>query len=36
MRLVTTTEKLAETFGDEECVRILAEAGFDKSEAKRS
>lgn len=29
MRLVTTTEKLAEAFGDEECVRILAEAGFD-------
>ena len=29
MRLATTTEKLAEAFGDEECVRILAEAGFD-------
>lgn len=29
MRLVTTTEKIAEAFGDEECVRILAEAGFD-------
>lgn len=29
MRLVTTTEKFAEVFGDEECVRILAEAGFD-------
>ena len=29
MQLVTTTEKLSETFGDEECVRILAEAGFD-------
>lgn len=29
MQLVTTTEKLSEAFGDEECVRILAEAGFD-------
>lgn len=29
MQLVTTTEKLAEVFGDEECVRILAETGFD-------
>lgn len=29
MQLVTTTEKTAEVFGDEECVRILAEAGFD-------
>ena len=29
MRLATTTEKLAETFGDEECIRILAQAGFD-------
>lgn len=29
MRLATTTDKLAEAFGDEECVRILAEAGFD-------
>lgn len=29
MRLVTTTEKFSEVFGDEECVRILAEAGFD-------
>ena len=29
MRLATTTEKLAEAFGDEECVRILAQAGFD-------
>lgn len=29
MRLVTTTEKTAELFGDETCVRILAEAGFD-------
>lgn len=29
MQLVTTTEKTAEAFGDEECVRILAEAGFD-------
>ncbi len=29
MRLITTTEKTAEIFGDEESVRILAEAGFD-------
>lgn len=29
MQLVTTTEILSKTFGDEECVRILAEAGFD-------
>ena len=30
MRLITTTEKTAEIFGDEESVRILAEAGFDE------
>lgn len=29
MRLVTQTEVLAETFGDERCIRILAEAGFE-------
>ena len=29
MKLVTTTEKTAEVFGDEESVRILAKAGFD-------
>lgn len=29
MRLVTQTECLAKRFGDEECVRILANAGFD-------
>lgn len=29
MQLVTTTEELARAFGDEECIRILARAGFD-------
>lgn len=29
MRLVTQTCILAETFGDEECLRVLAQAGFD-------
>ncbi len=29
MRLVTQTRQLAESFGDEECIRILAKAGFD-------
>ena len=29
MRLVTQTDCLARSFGDEECVRILARAGFD-------
>lgn len=29
MRLVTQSEILAASFGDEECVRILAKAGFD-------
>lgn len=29
MRLVTQTDSLADAFGDEACIRILAQAGFD-------
>lgn len=32
MKLVTQTEVLAEAFGGEECIRILAKAGFDAAD----
>ena len=32
MKLVTQTDILAKSFGGQECVRILAKAGFDAAD----
>lgn len=32
MKLVTQTDILAKSFGGQECVRILAKAGFDTAD----
>lgn len=35
MKLVTQTDILAKSFGGQECVRILAKAGFDAAQTGR-